>query len=221
MRTLLHSLGLGFIAFIFCVPVLALAQASADPLVPPAPDISSLLNDLMGTVSTWKAGGWIAGCVALVNLLVNMLKFPFIDNWLTKLNIGWWLRPVLSVLLGIAAAVFANLLGGVGAGTAILIALLAGLSSTGFHELMTALFNDRTRAERAAGAKLMDALKSADGNAATAIEPMLTKLAVISLTPGADVRVKELAAWANANQPVPAPVPEPTPAPAPVEPPKV
>lgn len=220
MRILLHSLGLGLIVFLFFVPVCSFAQVAQAATAVPAPDIGTLLNDLMGTVNTWKAGGWIAGCVALVNLLVNILKFPVVDGWLTKLNIGWWLRPVLSVLLGILAAVFANLLGGVGAGTAVLIALLAGLSSTGFHELMTALFNDRTRAERAAGAKLMDAMKGADSGAAAAIEPMVAKLAIIAQTPGADVRVKELAAWANANQPA-TPTAAAVAAPAPVEPPKV
>lgn len=199
LRALTASFAAALVTFVVFFPVVALAQAAAAGTA--SPDIGELIKQLLGTVEAWKAGGWIAGMVAVVNLLTNVLKFAPLADWLEKLKIGWWLRPVISLVLGIAAAVFANLLGGVNAGTAVLIALLSGLSSTGFHELMTALFNDRVKAERAAGAKLVEIIKTVDATATTATAPLAADLARIASQPSPDLRVAALVEWAKANPP--------------------
>lgn len=191
----------GLFTFAVVFPLAALAQAVTGTPASPPVDMSALLNQLMGTVSSWRAGGWIAGCAALVSFFVNVSKYPPVAEFLEKSKIGWWLRPVIAVVLGVVAAVFSNLVGGVPVGTTVLIALLSGLGSTGFHELMVAIFDSRVKAERAAGAKIVEALQKADGVAAVAVVPAIEQLTMISAIPGADARVKALADWAKTNEP--------------------
>jgi hypothetical protein len=199
VRWLSESLFLFVLILLAVAPAVALAAAAE----PTNPSIEQLLTELLGSVETWKASGWLAGMVAVVNLLVNALKFKPLADWLEKLKIGWWLRPVISVVLGILAGVFSNLVGGASVGTALMIALLAGISSTGFHELMTALFNNRVQAERAAGAKILDLVKNADGAGAAAVASMQKDLAEISAIANQSARVAALAEWAKANPPKP------------------
>lgn len=170
MKRCLKSLILALVAFIVALPMAAFAQAVADP----APSFNDLIQQALGTVSTWKAAGWLAGSVALVNVLMNVLKFEPVSKFLTGLKIGWWLRPVLALVLGIVAGVFSNVAGGASVGMAILIALLSGLGSTGFHEVITAA-NERVRAERGVGALVVGSVTKATSDAATTEAQELTK----------------------------------------------
>jgi hypothetical protein len=199
-RMVFNSLIVFAVAFLL-VPALAVAAALVAE--PTNPSIEQLLAEVLGSIETWKASGWLAGSVAVVNVIVNCMKFKPLADWLEKLKIGWWLRPVISVVLGIAAGVLSNLFGGASPGTSVLIALLSGISSTGFHELMTALFNNRIQAERAAGAKILDLVKSADGASSAAVASMSKDLAEIAGIASASGRVAALAEWANKNPPKP------------------
>lgn len=184
--------------FVLLLPALALA---AEPV---NPSIEQLLSEALGIVSTWQAGGWIIGCTAIVNLLVNVMKFKPIADWLEKLKIGWWLRPVIAIVLGIIGGIFSSLVGGASPGTAILVALLAGVSSAGFHELMTALFNKKTQAERAAGAKMLEIVKNVNGVGEAAVASMAAEMNVIAKITDPAAKAAALTAWANANPPAPA-----------------
>lgn len=144
---------LSLLAVVLFLPAVALAQVVADPTV----TFDQLVQQVFGTVSTWKSAGWLAGCIALVNVLMNLFKWPVVADFLAKQKIGWWLRPAIAVFLGIAGGVFANLVGGTGIGLSILIALVSGLGSTGFHELMT-MWNTKTQAERGVGSLIIDAV---------------------------------------------------------------
>lgn len=193
LKTIWTSFLLFLAVFVIALPALALAAE------PTNPSIEQLLSELLGSIETWKASGWLAGSVAVVNLLVNALKFKPLADWLEKLKIGWWLRPVISVVLGILAGVFSNLVGGASVGTAILIALLSGISSTGFHELMNAIFNKRIAAERAAGAKLVEIVKGSNGVAEAQVAGMAEELVAITKLTDPAAKVAALAAWANAH----------------------
>lgn len=170
MKLFLKSLVLALVAFIVALPMVAFAQAVADP----APSFNDLVQQALGTVSTWKAAGWLAGSLALVNVLMNTLKYEPLAKFLTGLKIGWWLRPVLALVLGIAAGVLSSVVGGAPVGIAILVALLSGLGSTGFHELITAA-NERVRAERGVGALIVGSVTKATSDAATTEAQELTK----------------------------------------------
>lgn len=182
MKLFLRSTLLALVAFVVTFPLAALAQAVADP----GPSFNDLIQQALGTVSTWRAAGWLAGSVALVNTAVNLLKFAPLDKFLSGLKIGWWLRPVLSLVLGIVAGVFSSMVGGQPVGLAILIALLSGLSSTGFHELMTTV-NQRVQAERGVGAIVVNSVVNA-----TDTESLKAKLAEIEKLP-AEARLAALA----------------------------
>ena len=188
MKLFLKSLILALVAFVVALPALAFAQAVADP----APSFNDLIQAALGTVSTWKAAGWIAGSLALVNVLMNTLKYEPLAKFLTSLKIGWWLRPVLALVLGIAAGVLSSVVGGAPVGISILVALLSGLGSTGFHELITAA-NERVRAERGVGALIVGSVTKATTDASTTEAQELTKkLEAISAMP-AEGRLAALA----------------------------
>ncbi|MBU1048365.1 MAG: hypothetical protein KJ648_07055 [Candidatus Omnitrophica bacterium] len=153
LKTFLRTLSLFLLAFVLFLPALALAQATADPAV----TFDQLVQQVFGTISTWKTAGWLAGAVALVNVLSNVLKYQPIADFLAKQNIGWWLRPAIAILLGIVGGVFSNIVMGTNIGLSILIALVSGLGSTGFHELMT-IWNTKTQAERGVGSLIVDAV---------------------------------------------------------------
>lgn len=171
-RTFFFSL----ITFALAVPALALAQA-ADAVAAPA--FADLIQQALGTVSTWKTAGWLAGSVALVNVLINVLKFEPLANFLTGLKIGWWLRPVLSLVFGVVAGVLSSVVGGAPVGISVLVALLSGLGSTGFHELIT-IANQRVQAERGVGSAVVGALTAANPEAATTLQAKLAEIEKLS-----------------------------------------
>jgi hypothetical protein len=178
---------LAFTLLLF-LPAVALAQVVADPTV----TFDQLVQQVFGTVNTWKTAGWLAGAIALVNVLMNVFKWPVVADFLAKQKIGWWLRPAIAVLLGIVSGVFSNLVGGTGIGLSILIGLVSGLGSTGFHELMT-MWNTKTQAERGVGSLIIDAVTNAgttatvdkDGGAMQAgpVVDLQAKLAAITALP--------------------------------------
>jgi len=186
MKRIVQTLFLSLTVFLVAIPVIAFAQPVADP----GPSFNDLIQQALGTISTWKAAGWLAGAVALVNVLVNLLKFGPVDKFLSGLKIGWWLRPALAIFLGIVAGVFSSIFGGAPVGMAILIALLSGLSSTGFHELMTTL-NSRVQAERGVGAVVISTFTN--GTTPEAVASLKGKLEEIEkLSP--EARLAALAA---------------------------
>lgn len=179
MKSFMKTLFLALATFIVAVPALAFAQGVVDP----APSFNDLVQQALGTVSAWKTAGWLAGSIALVNTLTNVLKYEPLSKFLAGLKIGWWLRPVVSLVLGIVAGVFSSVAGGAPVGISILIALLSGLSSTGFHEVITAA-NARVRAERGIGALIVgtvasDSTKESDVNAATELTKKLEAIAAL------------------------------------------
>lgn len=209
-RSMIRSAVSAFlVGFVIAVPMLALAQIISAPPAPgaAAPTLEELLQQLLGTVSTWKAGGWIAGAIAVVNLASNLLKFKPLADLMEKAGIGWWMRPATSVVLGILAALFAKMAGGASTGVAVMIALVSGLASTGFHELLVAFLDNRVKAERAAGAKMVELLKAADTDAEVVASRLSTDLYAVLKTPGQAERLKALADWATKNPPPVVPQP--------------
>lgn len=176
MKLLSKTFFLALVAFLVALPMLAFAQAAGEP---PAVSFNDLVTQALGTVSAWKAAGWLAGSLALVNVLMNVLKYEPLAKFLASLKFGWWLRPVLALVLGVVAGVLSNVAGGAPIGISILVALLSGLGSTGFHEVITAA-NERVRAERGVGALIVGTVtKNPDTEAAVELTKRLEAIAAM------------------------------------------
>jgi hypothetical protein len=102
----------------------------------PEATAGDLLAGVAKTVNDWKTLGWLAGLIALLNLLMGLLRFKPIDVWMKQREIKWvkpWIAMGLgAVVMGLSTyQTDANVLNSIVAG------LLAGLGSTGAHEAIT------------------------------------------------------------------------------------
>ena len=102
------------------------------------PDAGELLQGVGKVADDWKALGWLAGMIALVNLLLNFLRLRILDDYLTYKK--WkWLKPLGACLLGAALGGLSVFQTGASVPNSILAGVLAGMGSVGFHELMDKL----------------------------------------------------------------------------------
>lgn len=98
-------------------------------------DAVELITEVGKVINDWRNVGWLAGVIALINLLLSLLRFRPIDMALDRLD--WkWLKPLIATLLGAALGGFSTFSTGAGALNSIVAGMLAGLGSVGFHELV-------------------------------------------------------------------------------------
>ncbi len=114
-------------------------SAAADAAPEDSPDVGEVISDAGKVIDDWQNVGWLAGLIALINLMMNMLRFKPINNWLTTLDYKW-IKPLTATLLGAALGGLSTYATGASAINSIVAGAMAGLSSVGFHELM-----DKTR----------------------------------------------------------------------------
>lgn len=86
-------------------------------------------------VSDWRTVGTLAGLIALINLLINLLRIPAIDRWLAARQ-KKWLKPLASAMLGAILTALSTLATGADLGASLVAGLLFGLSAVGFHEIV-------------------------------------------------------------------------------------
>jgi hypothetical protein len=191
LKSLLVFLVLG----LCLIPILALAQGAT----PESPTVDELLKQALSALSTWRSAGWIAGMLAVVNLAVNLTKFPFVDKWLSDwATRHFWLRPAIAVVFGLLSGFLGSLVTNTAWPQAIIAGLLAGLGAIGGHEVWTT-FNARVRVERAAGAKLVETLQIADKPVVDRVATLKEDLDKIAALTTEEVRLKALSDWANAH----------------------
>ncbi len=117
----------------------ARASTAADAASEDSPDVGEVISDAGKVIDDWQNVGWLAGLIALINLMMNMLRFKPINNWLTTLDYKW-IKPLTAALLGAGLGGLSTYATGASAINSIVAGAMAGLSSVGFHELM-----DKTR----------------------------------------------------------------------------
>lgn len=106
------------------------AETEAKPV-----DAVELITTVGKVIDDWRNVGWLAGVIALVNLLLNLLRFKPIDMALERLD--WkWLKPLIATLLGALLGGFSTFSTGASVLNSIVAGMLAGLGSIGFHELV-------------------------------------------------------------------------------------
>lgn len=105
--------------------------ASTEPAS--APTLPDLVQGAEKTYDDWTKLGWLAGLMALVKLLVNLLKFAPIAKWFDDQQKGW-LKPYIAAGLGALLGGLGTFATGVGLAKSIVAGLLAGLGAVGLHE---------------------------------------------------------------------------------------
>jgi LytS/YehU family sensor histidine kinase len=175
--------------FAVCLFLSAVALAQPEAA---QPDLTQVLAAAFAIIGTWKGGGALVGMIAVVNVLTNATKLSILDGIMSK---WWWLRPTVSLGLGLVGGILTSVAAGTPIAASILAGLVAGLASTGFHELMTQV-NARVKAERATGAAIVAIVATGD---VAKISDMKVKLDAITVIKDEKERLVALAAWANAN----------------------
>lgn len=120
-------------------PAAAPATATETPTEEPPPEVGELVSGAGKVIDDWKNIGWLAGVIALINLLLNLVRFTPIETWLASLDYKW-IKPLIATILGAALGGFSTFSTGAGILNSIVAGALAGLTSVGFHELV-----DKTR----------------------------------------------------------------------------
>jgi hypothetical protein len=129
------------------LPVSAPAPPQAPVEVNEAPpSVGELVGQVGRVISDWRTLGAVAGLIALINLLINLLRLPLVHAYLSERK-KRWIKPYLSaglgaLLTGLAAyQVDADLL------PAIIAGLIFGLGAVGMHESIAPAYNPRKRVE--------------------------------------------------------------------------
>lgn len=114
-------------------------EAPAEPAVEtapaeaPAPDVGELLKQTGQVVSDWRTVGWLAGMIALINLLINLTRLPFLDALLARYK-KKWLKPLIAAGLGAFLVGMTSYATDANALNSIVIGLLTGFAAVGVHE---------------------------------------------------------------------------------------
>jgi len=114
------------------------ADAATGPPAMSEPDVNELATLLLKVISDWRGIGWVAGVIALINLLMNVLRFKPLKTWFEARGIVW-LKPLIAVVLGGLMGGFSTFATGAGVVGSIIAGVVAALGSVGFHELVTKL----------------------------------------------------------------------------------
>ena len=118
--------------------------ALADPATATEVGIGTIVEGAGATVQAFGTST-VLGLAALVNLLTNLLRLPFVRNLLIERK-KRWLIPIISLGLGVAAALTTSLVQGQPVGDAILAGLMAGGLAIGGHEALKLRKKDKRRA---------------------------------------------------------------------------
>lgn len=120
------------------------ASAATPAASPAEPSPGELLEQASGAYTNWKKLGWLAGLVALVNLLINCLKVGAIKRWFDEQKKAW-LIPYMAIGLGALLGVLSIFLTGGDPVQNLVAGVMAGLGAIGGHEVLTKLFNPLKR----------------------------------------------------------------------------
>lgn len=111
---------------------------AADPAAEKPVEATDLITGAAGVVDTWKQLGWLAGLIALINLLLSTLRFKPLNDWLTELDYKW-IKPLIATVLGAALGGLSTFETGAGILLSVVMGIVAGLGSVGFHQLIDTL----------------------------------------------------------------------------------
>jgi len=94
-------------------------------------------NQLGKVVSDWRTIGCIAGIVALINLLILVLRFKPLNEWLALKKLKW-LKVYIAAGLGALLTFFTSYQTGAGWMQSAILGLGFGLTAVGTHQAKAA-----------------------------------------------------------------------------------
>jgi len=105
---------------------------------------SDLLTGVQQTVNDWRTLGWLAGVMALLQLLMKILKFGPVDEWF-RVNKKKWLKPYIAAGIGAILGGFSTYATGAGVMNSVIAGLMVGITSVGWNELVNKVFQPDKR----------------------------------------------------------------------------
>jgi hypothetical protein len=103
-----------------------------------------LLIGVQKTVNDWRTLGWLAGIIALLQLLMKILKFGPVDEWF-RVNKKKWLKPYIAAGIGAVLGGFSTYATGAGILNSVVAGLMVGVTSVGWNELVNKVFQPAKR----------------------------------------------------------------------------
>jgi hypothetical protein len=172
VRGLVFSLGLGFLLGLVLIGSVPLAAGEAETALEAeagvvaipetAPEVSTelevvgesettpfdIFRDIGKIINDWRNIGWIAGLIALINMLINLLRFKPINEFLEERDLKW-LKPLAACVLGGSLGGLTTYQTGAPWLNSVAAGVLTALGSVGFHELISTLLERTTRKYKA------------------------------------------------------------------------
>jgi len=181
MKPFVKSFVFWFVILLMSIPAVLFAQE--------APTFTDITQQGIVAIQTWKSVGYLAGMLAVVNVLVNATKLPFLSDFFSQ---RVWLRPLLATIFGALAGTLQAMVEGSPFLPSLLVGLIAGLGSVGFHELMQIL-NQRKQTERKIGGLIVESV----GDSQKVTKDLTQKIHEIDAISGETHRLQALADLAN------------------------
>jgi hypothetical protein len=129
-----------------------IVDGGTSPVIPVVPEAEVTMNDVALAIaksqSDWQSFGWLAGVMGIVYCLILLSKIPIVSNFLTSKGIKKWIRPILAAVFGGLSGAVTAFYAGVGIPQTILAGVIAGLSSSGFHEFVSVVSSSKEREKR-------------------------------------------------------------------------
>lgn len=128
-------------AFVLFTPWLALAQ---EPAATPTGDV---VRDVATVVDAVRSGSAIAIAAALIMLLVNLFKAPWLGSLVKKIPRRW--RVAIPILLGGVAGILSTVMGGMPWPEALMVGLFSGPTAVFAHEAVVEAILGRSKSRAA------------------------------------------------------------------------
>lgn len=97
--------------------------------------VGELIGGTATAVDDWKTLGWVAGLIALINLLTHILRFKPLNSLLESKELKH-IKPWIAAALGAVGGGLTTFQTGAGVMNSAVAGLLAGMAAIGAHELM-------------------------------------------------------------------------------------
>lgn len=128
-------------ALVFLCSWAAFAQ---DPVTSPGGDV---VRDVGGVLDAVRSGSAIAIAAAVIMLLVNLFKAPWLGGLVKKIPKRW--RIAIPIMLGGVAGILSNIMGGIPWAEALMVGLFSGPTAVFAHEAVVEAILGRSRTRTA------------------------------------------------------------------------
>lgn len=103
-----------------------------------------ILTGVQKVVNDWRTLGWLAGVIALLQLLMKILKLGPIDEWF-KVHKKKWIKPYIAAGLGALLGGFSSYATGAGVVGSIVAGVMIGVTSVGWNEVINKIWQPEKR----------------------------------------------------------------------------